>query len=71
MKQIIENDGMNKARFLILQLLTKLRQICIDPKIIYENYTDGSNKLDQLEMLVNEYTKNNHKILIFHHLKLL
>ena len=63
MKQIIENDGMNKARFLILQLLTKLRQICIDPKIIYENYTDGSNKLDQLEMLVNEYTKNNHKIL--------
>lgn len=65
MKQIIENDGMNKARFLILQLLTKLRQICIDPKIIYENYTDGSNKLDQLEMLVNEYTKNNHKILIF------
>ena len=36
MKQIIENDGMNKARFLILQLLTKLRQICIDPKIIYE-----------------------------------
>lgn len=65
MKQIIENDGMNKARFLILQLLTKLRQICIDPKIIYENYTDGSNKLDQIEMLVNEYTKNNHKILIF------
>lgn len=65
MKQIIENDGINKARFLILQLLTKLRQICIDPKIIYENYTDGSNKLDQLEMLVNEYTKNNHKILIF------
>ena len=64
-KQIIENNGMNKARFLILQLLTKLRQICIDPKIIYENYTDGSNKLDQLEMLVNEYTKNNHKILIF------
>ena len=65
MDKIIKEEGMNKARFLILQLLTKLRQICIDPKIIYENYTDGSNKLDQLEILVNEYTKNNHKILIF------
>ena len=65
MEKIIENEGVNKARFLILQLLTKLRQICIDPKIIYENYTDGSNKLDQLEILVNEYINNNHKILIF------
>ena len=65
MEKVIENEGMNKARFLILQLLTKLRQLCIDPKIIYENYSDGSNKIDQLESIVNEYIKNNHKILIF------
>ena len=65
MNEIIENEGISKARFLILQLLTKLRQICIDPKIIYDNYNDGSNKLDHLETLVNEYIKNNHKVLIF------
>ena len=65
MEKIIETQGINKARFLILQLLTKLRQICIEPKIIYENYSDGSNKIDQLDLLVSEYTKNNHKILIF------
>ena len=65
MEKIIETEGMNKARFLILQLLTKLRQICIDPSIIYDNYKDGSNKLEQLESIVNEYIKNNHKILIF------
>lgn len=65
MKKIIETEGMNKARFLILQLLTKLRQICIDPSIVYDNYKDGSNKLEQLESIVNEYIKNNHKILIF------
>ena len=65
MEKIIETEGINKARFLILQLLTKLRQICIEPKIIYENYSDGSNKIDQLELLVSEYIKNNHKILIF------
>ena len=65
MEKIIETEGMNKARFLILQLLTKLRQICIDPSIVYDNYKDGSNKLEQLENIVNEYIKNNHKILIF------
>ena len=65
MEKIIETEGMNKARFLILQFLTKLRQICIDPSIVYDNYKDGSNKLEQLESIVNEYIKNNHKILIF------
>ena len=65
MEKIIETEGMNKARFLILKLLTKLRQICIDPSIVYDNYKDGSNKLEQLESIVNEYIKNNHKILIF------
>lgn len=65
MEKIIETEGVNKARFLILQLLTKLRQICIDPSIVYDNYKDGSNKLEQLESIVNEYIKNNHKILIF------
>lgn len=65
MEKIIETEGMNKARFLILQLLTELRQICIDPSIVYDNYKDGSNKLEQLESIVNEYIKNNHKILIF------
>lgn len=63
--KIIKEEGMNKARFLILQLLTKLRQICIDPSIVYDNYSDGSNKIEQLENIVSEYTKNNHKVLIF------
>lgn len=65
MNKIIKEEGMNKARFLILQLLTKLRQICIDPSIVYDNYSDGSNKIEQLENIVSEYTKNNHKVLIF------
>lgn len=65
MDKIMKEEGMNKARFLILQLLTKLRQICIDPSIVYDNYKDGSNKIEQLESIVNEYTKNGHKVLIF------
>ena len=55
----------SKARFLILQLLVKLRQLCIDPRIVYENYKDGSNKIDTLISVVKEYVSNGHKILLF------
>ena len=47
------------------QLLTKLRQICIDPNVIYENYNGESIKLDSLINIVNENVQNGHKILIF------
>lgn len=62
---IIHTEGISKARFLILQLLVKLRQLCIDPRIVYENYKDGSNKIDTLINVVKEYVSNGHKILLF------
>ena len=65
MAKIIASEGISKARFLILQVLMKLRQICIDPNIIYENYDGGSNKIDTLINIVGEYIANGHKILIF------
>ncbi len=65
MDEIIASAGMSKARFLILQLLVKLRQICIDPSIIYDNYDGGSNKIDTLINIINEYSANGHKMLIF------
>ena len=48
-----------------MQLLTKLRQICIDPKIVFENYTGGSSKIEYLVNLVKEIIANEHKILLF------
>ena len=65
MDEIIESGGMSKARFLILQLLVKLRQLCIDPSILYDDYNGGSNKIDTLVSIIKEYTANNHKILVF------
>lgn len=65
MDELLENGGMTKVRFMILQLLMKLRQICIDPSIVYENYKGGSNKIDTLVNVVKESINNNHKILIF------
>lgn len=63
--EAMQTGGMSKVRFIMLTLLTKLRQLCIDPKIIYENYDGNTNKIDTLINIVDEYIKNNHKILIF------
>ena len=65
MDELLENGGMTKVRFMILQLLMKLRQICIYPAIIYDDYKGGSNKIDTLISVVKESINNNHKILIF------
>ncbi len=65
MDELLSDGGFSKSRFKILQLLTKLRQICIDPNIIYENYKGGSAKIEQLVPLIKEIIANGHKILLF------
>ena len=62
---ILKQGGEKKAAFLILPLLTKLRQICIDPKIVYPEYTGGSNKIDSLIYAIKENIANGNKILMF------
>lgn len=62
----IENQGIEKSQFAILQGLMKLRQICDSPAILNEEekYPNHSIKLDEL---VRELEENigNHKVLIF------
>ena len=65
MDEIIATQGISKARFLILQLLTKLRQMCIDPRLIFDNYNETSSKMENLIKVVKELIDNGHKMLIF------
>lgn len=65
MDEMIREGGFEKSRMKILQLLMKLRQICIDPSVMYENYTGDRVKIDELLRVVKESIDNNHKILIF------
>ena len=65
MDEMIKDGGFEKSRMNILQLLMKLRQICIDPSVMYENYTGDRIKIDELLRVVKESIENNHKILIF------
>lgn len=63
--EAVQTDGFSKAKFEILKLIIRLRQLCIDPKIIYENFSGISSKIENLMKVVKEVIDNGHKILIF------
>lgn len=56
-------EGQSKLQ--ILALLTRLRQICCDPHLSFENYTGESSKLDACIELCETMVENGHKILLF------
>lgn len=56
-------DGADRIK--ILAMLTRLRQVCCDPSLVYENYEGESAKLEQCTELVNNCVISGHKILLF------
>ncbi len=61
----IDEQGLGRSQFTILQGLMKLRQICDSPAILKEESFDNySVKLDELSREIRENT-GNHKVLIF------
>ena len=69
-QEVLATDGIGKARFKVLQLLMRLRQICVDPSIVYENYSGESIKMERLLETVLNYVNDGHKILIFSSFKM-
>lgn len=59
------DSSYNTGKLQILAELTRLRQLCCDPSLIYENYTAGSVKLDACMQLVEQGIEGGHKLLIF------
>ena len=49
----------------ILAMLTRLRQLCCDPSLVYENFEGSSAKLEQCIELVKNCVESGHKILLF------
>lgn len=62
-----ENSSINtkNLKFKMLSALTRLRQICCEPKIIMDNYSYGSSKIDTLMEILKNNIKNNKKIIVF------
>ncbi|MFM1542615.1 DEAD/DEAH box helicase [Helcococcus ovis] len=62
-KAISSKEDNNKIE--ILAMLTKLRQICIDPRLLYESVTDVSSKIKVSIELIQKSIENKEKVILF------
>lgn len=55
----------NKNKMLILAELTRLRQICCDPSLCFENYKGEAAKLEACLQLIQSAIDGGHRMLVF------
>lgn len=61
----LTQTGFGKSAVIILQSLTKLRQIANHPALVDENYFSGSGKYDEITRTIQSLLDEGHKALIF------
>jgi SNF2 family DNA or RNA helicase len=61
----IEKEGIQKSSFVILQGLTKLRQLANHPQLLDKNDENESGKMDEIFNMLENLVAENHKVLIF------
>lgn len=63
--QTLPGEDISKNRFHILAMLTRLRQLCCHPGLVYENYGGGSAKCAACMELIETSMESGHKMLVF------
>ncbi|AZV57099.1 SNF2 helicase associated domain-containing protein [Clostridium sp. AWRP] len=61
----VKEDEFKNSKIEILSYITKLRQLCLDPSILINNYTGGNGKMDALVELLHKSIAQGHRILVF------
>lgn len=59
------DDGFDSGKLQVLAELTRLRQICCDPRLLFEDYDGPSCKLDAVLELVQSAVDSGSKMLVF------
>lgn len=63
LQSILKMEKVDKIA--ILAMLTRLRQICCEPRLIYENIKVNSSKMKACLDLISNFSSHNQKVLIF------
>jgi superfamily II DNA or RNA helicase len=63
-KSTPEADGQD-LRFVLLAALTRLRQLCCHPRLVYPRTQAGSSKAAYLLQLLTDLREDGHKVLVF------
>lgn len=59
------DEEFKSSKIMILSELTRLRQLCCEPSLVYEDYNAGSTKADMCMNLIHNAIEGGHKILLF------
>lgn len=62
---LIDKEGINNTRMMILEGLTKLRQLSNHPKMIDARYEGDSGKLEDVSHMLENALLEGHKVLVF------
>lgn len=60
-----EDNSFNKTKLQVLAELTKTRQICCDPSVLFEDYDGNSAKTQGCIQLIESAIDGEHKVLVF------
>ena len=64
-KEKLKEKEAIKNKITVFSYLTKLRQLCLDPSIVIEDYKGKSAKIDTCIEIIKENIQENNKILVF------
>ncbi len=62
---LIDREGVSNSRFMILEGLTKLRQLANHPRMIEPSYSGDSGKLEDITHMLENAIAEGHKVLVF------
>jgi len=62
---VIEKEGIRKSHMILLQGLTRLRQIANHPLMVEDMYEGDSGKLEDITHMIQNALGENHRLLIF------
>ena len=68
MKNLLEEEteeSFRRSKIQILAELTRIRQICCDPALLFENYVGGSAKMEACIDLLRSAIEGEHRVLLF------
>ncbi|MDP4142943.1 MAG: SNF2 helicase associated domain-containing protein [Bacillota bacterium] len=61
----VKEDEFKNSKIEILAYITKLRQLCLDPSVLMNDYTGTSSKIEALVELLRQSIDEGHRILVF------
>lgn len=61
----VKSDEFKNSKIEVLSYITKLRQLCLDPTVLMNDYSGGSAKIEALVELLHNSIEGEHRVLVF------